>query len=138
MKLIEDEPTEAIGQLLFAHSRGIRLVVNREDDPLVKAQAAIRVAERMAREGKHEAADENLELARIHLETYRSVVGEAGQDAVQKLQRELQQLAGKTDEAGSTEEIRGFWDRVTGWFKSEPGEAHATAPDSTKKSGDGK
>jgi len=150
LKLLDDEPTEALGQLLLAQSRGIRLEVNREDDPLVKAQAAIRIAERMAREGKHEAADENLKLARIHLETYRSVLGEAGQDAVQKLQREIQALAGKTGEAGSTEEIRGFWDRVTSWFKSEPGEAHVTAPDSqsddahataadsTKKSGDSK
>jgi hypothetical protein len=119
--------------LAFAQSRGIRFSVNREDHPLVKAQAAIRVAERMAREGKHEAADENLKLARLHLETYSSVLGEAGQQAVQKLRNDIQEMAGKTGETGSTAEIRGFWDKVTSWFKAEPGQAQATADDQVEK-----
>lgn len=117
---------QALEQLLFAQSRGIRFVVNKEDHPLVKAQAAIRLAERMTREGKHELADENLKLAKIHLETYRSVLGEDGAEEVKKLQEAIQELSGQTEETGSASTIRGFWDRVTGWFVQEPGQAHQT------------
>ena len=80
----------------------------------------------MVREGKHEAADENLKLAKLHLEAYRSVVGEEGQAAVQKLQNEIQELGGKTSRASATKEIRGFWDRVTSWFQRDSGEAHVS------------
>lgn len=126
IKLLDKGPDDSIEQLLFAYSRGVRLKMNKEDDPLVKAQAAIRLAERMTREGKHEAADENLKLAKLHLETYRSVVGEQGQGKIKELQREIQKLAGRTDEPGASEEIQGFWDRITGWFSNEEGEAHVT------------
>ncbi len=125
-KLIDEEPDKALTQLLFAGSRGVRLDVHEEDHPLVKAQSAIRLAERMAREGRHEAADENLRLAKLHLETYRSVLGEKAEGHVQKLQQEIQKLAGKTAEEGATDRIRGFWDRVTSWFTQEAGQAHTT------------
>jgi hypothetical protein len=103
--------------------------VNREDDPLVKAQAAIRIAERMTREGKHEAADENLTLARLHLDTYRAAVGTENHPRIKKLQDEIQAMAGRTGEPGATDEIRGFWDRVTSWFNEEAGQIQVTSGD---------
>jgi hypothetical protein len=132
-KLLKDKPEEALTQLLLARSRGIRLSVHQEDHPLVKAQAAIRVAERMTREGKHEAADENLRLAKLHLDTYRSVLGKEAKADVEKLQKEIQKLAGKTAETGSTEKIRGFWDRVTSWFSQEAGQARISKPKAGKE-----
>jgi hypothetical protein len=139
LELMKKKPEEALAQLLFANSRGVRLVVNREDDPLVKAQAAIRIAERMTREGKHEAADENLTLARLHLATYRAAVGTENHPRIKKLQDEIQAMAGRTGEPGATDEIRGFWDRVTSWFKEEAGQIHVTAdgtPDERVASGE--
>lgn len=134
LALLNNEPADALAQLLYAHSRGVQFVVNREDDPLVKAQSAIRLAERMVREGKHEAAEENLNLAKLHLETYRSVLGEEASARVKELQDEIEALAGRTAEAGSAKEIRGFWDRVTSWFQDEPGAAHVTTGDSENES----
>ena len=126
LSLIDEKAEEAVAQLLYAQSRGVEFAVQREDDPLVKAQSAIRLAERMAREGKHEAADENLRLAKLHLETYRSLLGEQANARVRQLQSDIQALAGKTQEAGAQETMRGFWDRVAGWFRDEPGTARVT------------
>ncbi len=59
-----DEPDKALAQLLLAQTRGVQTVVNETDDPLVEVQHALRLAERMVEEGKHEAVQDNLRLAR--------------------------------------------------------------------------
>ena len=132
LALIDEKSSEAVAQLLYAQSRGVEFSVQREDDPLVKAQSAIRLAERMAREGKHEAADENLNLAKMHLETYRSILGDQANARIKALQDEIQALAGRTGEAGADQTLRGFWSRVAGWFRDEPGTARVTTGDSSQ------
>lgn len=127
LSLMNSEPKDAMAQLWFANGQGIHFVVNKQDDPLVKAQAAIALAEQMTRQGRHQAADENLRVAKFHLDTYRTLVGQDDHPKIKKLQDEIERMAGRTDQPGASEEIRGFWHRVTSWFKREPGQAYATS-----------
>ncbi|MBN2130103.1 MAG: YfdX family protein [Sedimentisphaerales bacterium] len=119
-----DKPEDALAQLALAQTRGIELVVNEADDPLVKVQHALRLAERMVEEGKHEAARDNLRLAQIHLGTYRALLGKEVAKGVQKLEDDIAALMPKTEEKGAAEKIREFWERAVSWFREEPGQAH--------------
>lgn len=58
------EPDKARSELLAASAIGVRFVTHKEDHPLVNVQAALRLAEQQVREGKHEGAKANLQLAR--------------------------------------------------------------------------
>ncbi len=147
LSLMNSEPKDAMAQLWFANGQGIHFVINKQDDPLVKAQAAIAFAEQMTRQGRHQAADENLKLAKLQLDTYRTLVGQDDHPKIKKLQDEIERMAGRTDQPGASEEIRGFWNRVTSWFKREPGQAYAnsaatrselTAGNSNPTAGNGK
>lgn len=119
-----DKPEEALAQLALAQTRGIELVVNEADDPLVKVQHALRLAERMVEEGKHEAARDNLRLAQIHLGTYRALLGKEAAKGVQNLEDDIAALMPKTEDKGAAEKIREFWERAVSWFREEPGQAH--------------
>lgn len=85
------------------------------------------------REGKYDGAKANLQLARVQLDAYRTLLGDAfGKDA-RELDREIGALQEKTREPGAADKIRGFWDRVTGWFKQEPGTAQSSATGEASK-----
>jgi len=126
LKLLDDKPKDALAQLLLAQSRGVNFVVNKEDDPLVEAQMALQLAERMVEQGREQAAKANLQLAKNHLELYRGLLAKGKSEHVSKLQGEISKLQGEIGRKDAGESIRGFWDRVTGWFSSEPGEAQVT------------
>jgi len=119
-----DKPDEALAHLALAQTRGVQLVVNEADDPLVEVQHALRLAERMVEEGKHEAAQDNLRLAQIQLGTYRALLGKEAAKVVQKLEDDITALMPKTEDKGAAEKIREFWERAVSWFREEPGQAH--------------
>lgn len=129
LKLLEKEDgaEEAVAQLLLAQSHGVSFDVNKEDNPLVNAQMALQLAERMVEQGREEAAKANLQLAKNHLELYRGLLAKGETEHVRKLQGEITKLQGAIASKDAAETIRGFWDRVTSWFAQAPGETRATA-----------
>ena len=124
-QLLED-PVAALAQLVLAQTNGIHFRVDEVDDPLVEAQSALRLAERNLAQGRIEGARRNLARARLRLEAYRGLVGEARGREVAELERQLAELAAKIEEPGATERLRAYWHRVTGWLRRERGEAHST------------
>jgi len=133
MKLLKDKPEDALAQVTMAQSRGLEFMVNKQDDPLVKAQMALQVAERMSEEGREQAAKANLQLARNFLELYRGVLPAGKSEHVEKLQGEITKLEGEIGRKGAAATIRGFWDRVASWFVRKPGEMRATGSESAAK-----
>ncbi len=121
-----DEPVAALAQLVLAQTNGIHFRSDEIDDPLVEAQSALRLAERNLADGRIEGARRNLARARVHLETYRGLVGQARAEEVAELERQVTDLAAKIEEPGATERLRSYWHRVTGWLRRESGEAHTT------------
>ena len=120
------KPKEAADELALAQSQGVKFFAHREDSPLVDVQHALRLAERMVREKKYEGARANLQLARLGLETYRGLVGIEAGKTVAELQTDIDKLSGELQGAGAAEKIGGMWDKVTGWFKHESGQARQT------------
>jgi hypothetical protein len=125
-----EKPEDALAQLALAQTRGIEMVVNQADDPLVRVQHALRLAERMVEEGKNEAARDNLRLAQIQLGTYRALLGKDAGKAAKELEDEITALMAKTEWNEAAGKIRGFWERVVSWFRQEPGQAHIVEKDS--------
>jgi hypothetical protein len=121
-----NEPEKARSELVTAVSNGIRFTLNKKDDPLVRVQSALRLAEQQVREGKHEGAKANLAIARVQLDAYRTVVGDASATVAVDLEKEIAALEDRTREAGAADKIREFWNRVSGWFTLEPGTARQT------------
>ena len=117
-----DEPEQALKQLTDAQTNGVKIRVNKSDHPLLAAQSALRLAERQVQEKKYKGAKINLQQANIYLETYRTLVGRAESDQVKKLKDDIEKVSNKLEEAGSAEEIRGFWHKVTSMFQRESGE----------------
>lgn len=126
MKLLSDKPEDALAQLVLAQTQGIRFAVNKEDDPLVSAQHALQLAERMVKQERFEAAKANLQIAKNHLVLYRGLIAESESDKVRQLEQDITKLQGEIKKEGAAGDIRGFWDRVASWFVREPGEAAAT------------
>lgn len=118
-----EEPDEALTQLVLAQTQGIQLSVNPTDDPLVKVQQTLQLAERMVEEGNHEAARETLRIAQLELGAYRSLVGTKEAEVVQDLENEIAALMPKTEDTGAAGKIRGFWERAVSWFQKEPSQA---------------
>lgn len=133
-----EKPDKALAQLISAQVDGIRFVTNKEDHPLVDAQVALRLAERMVEEKNYEAAEENLRVAQLHLATYRSLVGKEAGTKVKKLEEDIQAIETKLQKGDSAAKIRGFWERAVRWFKEEPGQARVTEEGSEKKQSDTK
>lgn len=128
-----NKPEEAAAQLALAQNVGIRFSTHKEDNPLIAVQHALRLAERMVQERKYDGAKENLQLARLALETYRTLVGTTEAKPAADLEKEIGKVSSEIEKTGSTEKIRGMWDRVTSWFKSEPGQARDTTPTPKKE-----
>lgn len=126
MSLLDEKQDEALAQLLLAQTNGIRFSVNKQDDPLVDAQAALRIAERMVEQERYEAAKANLQLAKNHLEVYRGLIPKEDVQEVRDLESGITRLQRNIEQDKAAELIRGFWDQVTGWFTKSPGEAQKT------------
>jgi len=120
------KPKDALAALKEAQDQGVIETAHKENNPLLAAQSALRLAEQQVRDGKFEGASANLQLARVQLEAYRTLVGEAAGQSVTQLDQEINTLQQKIREPGAADKIRGFWNRVTGWFSVEPGTAHQT------------
>jgi hypothetical protein len=131
--LMAKEPQKSLDELKLAQTHGIRFSVAKEDNALVKAQRALRLAERMVNEKKYEGAESNLRLARVHLETYKTVTDESRGKEVDKLQKDIDRLFGTLEKADSESKVRELWTRVTNWFSVETGQSHQTSQ--TEKKG---
>ncbi|MEI8289988.1 MAG: YfdX family protein [Verrucomicrobiota bacterium] len=129
MELIA-KPQEASAELALIRSDGVHFYAHQEDNPLVKVQQALRLAERMVREKKFEGAKANLVTAKLQLEAYRALVGADAGMTVSDLEKSIQKLSGELQTPGAGDQIRGMWDKVTGWFKRESGQAHQTMTNS--------
>lgn len=131
-QLLDDKNVEAaLDQLVLAQTHGLELVVNREDSPLVKAQAALQLAERMVGNDRVEGAKANLKLAELYVDSYRTLVGDAAGDEIEAVCRKLEDLRMSLDSGGMIDPaardesrgiIRGLWNAVTGWMTKEPGQ----------------
>jgi len=120
------KPQEAAAELARIESDGVHFYVHQEDNPLVEVQQALRLAERMVREKKFDGARANLQTAKLQLEAYRALVGPDAGVTVAKLEKEIQVLSGEIQTPGAADQIRGMWDKATGWFKPESGQARQT------------
>jgi hypothetical protein len=121
-----DKPEDALKQLALAQTRGIEVAVDEEDHPLVAVQSALRLAERMVEEGKQDAAKSNLQLAQIHLETYKALLSKEAGEKVKKLQDDIAELSGKLAVQDAADKVREFWERVVSWFQEKRGQAVTT------------
>ena len=127
------QPKDAAEQLAQAQSQGVRFYTHKEDSPLVDVQHALRLAERMVREKKYEAAKANLQSAKLQLEAYRALVGDTAGQSAANLEKDIQKLSGELETPGSADKIGGMWDRVTSWFKREAGQAHQTTTNTVQQ-----
>jgi hypothetical protein len=124
------KPQEASTELALIQSDAVHFYAHQEDNPLVQVQQALRLAERMVREKKFEGANANLVTAKLQLEAYRALVSPDAGLAVSDLQKEIQNLSSELQTPGAADQIRGMWDKVTGWFKRESSQAHQTTTNS--------
>ena len=127
-----DDKQQALRQLVLAQTEGLQLSINEEDSPLVEAQAALRLAERMVGENKTASAQVNLQLARVYLESYQSISGDPSSLEVQDLRDQIEDLSASLDTGGmetgkarveSRSLIDDLWETVTSWMYEEPGQA---------------
>jgi hypothetical protein len=125
--------TEAAAELALAQTQGIRFVAHKEDSPLVDVQHALRLAERMVREKKYEDAKANLQLAKVHLGTYRALMDESSATPVADLEREIHTLSSQLQASGTADRIGGMWNRVSSWFTREPGQTQQTSGTTAQK-----
>lgn len=126
------KPKDAAAELTLAQTQGVRFVVHKEDSPLVDVQHALRLAERMVREKKYEGAKANLQLAKVHLGTYRALMDEPSAKPVADLEKEIDTLSTQLHASGTADKIGGMWNRVASWFTREPGQTQATASTAEK------
>ena len=127
------KPKEASEELAQAQSQGVHFYTHKEDSPLVDVQHALRLAERMVREKKYEGAKANLQTAKLQLEAYRALVGDAAGQSAATLEKDIQKLSGELQTPGSAEKIGGMWDKVASWFRREAGQAHQTTTNSVQQ-----
>lgn len=137
LEFLKDKPDDALAQLLLAQSAGISFSVNKQDNPLVAAQLALQLAERMVAQNRPEAAKANLEQARYQLDLYRGLVAEGDQEEIRKLAADITKLQGNIEKAGAGGDIREFWHRITQWFSRETSETRSTPRDAGKKTAPG-
>lgn len=127
-----DKPAEAAAQLAMAQKMGTRFSVHKEDSPLVEVQHALRLAERMVQEKKYEGAKANLQLAKLRLEAYRTLLGTNDTKPAADLEKEIEKVSAEIEKPGVTDRIRGMWEKATGWFTREAGQAHDTTASADK------
>lgn len=131
-----EAPEDALAQLALAQTRGVAFVTNPTDHPLVEVQQALRLAERMVEEGKHEAARDNLQLAQMQLGIYRSLLGPEAARTVKQLEDAINALMPKVEDHSAAGKIRGFWEQTVSWFREEPGQAHVVEDNDTPDADD--
>jgi len=124
------KPQEASLELALIQNDAVHFYAHQEDNPLVEVQQALRLAERMVREKKFEGANANLVTAKLQLEAYRALVGADAGMAVAALEKDIQTLSSELQTPGAADQIRGMWDKVTGWFRRESSQAHQTTTNS--------
>jgi len=127
------KPKEASEELAQAQSQGVRFYTHKEDSPLVDVQHALRLAERMVREKKYEGAKANLQTAKLQLEAYRALVGDAAGQSASTLEKDIQKLSGELQTPGAADKIGGMWDKVASWFRREAGQARQTTTNSVQQ-----
>ena len=121
------KPQEAAAELALIATEGVHFYEHKEDSPLVDVQHALRLAERMVQDKKYEAAQANLQTAKLQLEAYRAVVGASSGQSVADLEKDLQKLSGEIQNPGAAAKIGTMWDKVSSWFQRESGQAHQTS-----------
>jgi len=126
-------PKEASAELALAQTQGVHFFARREDNPLVAVQHALRLAERQVQEKKFEGAIANLQLAKLGLDTYRTLIGVEDGKLVIDLQNDIQKLSGEMQKPETAGKIRGMWEKVASWFKHESGQAVTTTPTTPKE-----
>jgi len=112
-KLVDKKPDDAHAVLALAQDLGIRISVREEHNALVEAQRALRLAERMVQEKNYDAAREDLNVARLFLETYTEVGGGGKDKDVEAMLKEIDQLSNQIDQTGTVAKIRKTWHRIT-------------------------
>ena len=132
LKLLGEDRERAQAEMVLAQARGITFAVNEEDDPLVEAQSALQLAERMVEQGRYEAAKANLSLASARLDLYATLVPKESTGRIAELQDDIARLSGDIRQEGSAKKIRSFWDRVASWFRREPGETRSADREEAK------
>lgn len=132
LKLLGEDQQRALAELVLAQTRGVTFSVNEEDDPLVEAQSALQLAERMVEQGRYEAAKANLSLASARLDLYATLVPKERTGRIAELQEDMTRLIGDIRQDGSAEKIRSFWDRVASWFRREPGQTRSADTEETE------
>lgn len=125
------KPQEATAELVLIQSGGVRFYAHKEDSPLVDVQHALRLAERMVREKKYEVAKANLQTAKLQLQAYRALVDTGSGQPVADLEKDIQKLSGELQTPGAADRIRGMWEKATGWFTRESGQARQTGAGQT-------
>ena len=129
------KPQQAAAELALIQTGAVHFYEHKEDSPLVDVQYALRLAERMVREKKYDAAKANLQTAKLQLEAYRALVDTDSGQPVSDLEKEIEKLSGELQTPGAADQIRSMWDKATSWFKRESGQAHQTSagtPDAVK------
>ena len=125
------KPQDAAAELALIENEGVHFYEHKEDSPLVDVQHALRLAERMVQEKKYEAAQANLQTAKLQLEAYRALVDASAGQPVTDLENEIQKLSGEIQNPGAAAKIGTMWDKVSSWFQRESGQAHQTSTGGT-------
>lgn len=120
------KPQDAAAELALIETEGVHFYEHKEDSPLVDVQHALRLAERMVKEKKYEAAQANLQTAKLQLEAYRAVMDANSGQPVTDLENDIQRLSAEIQNPGAADKIGTMWDKVTSWFQRESGQAHQT------------
>ena len=121
------KPQEAAAELALIATDGVHFYEHKEDSPLVDVQHALRLAKRMVQEKKFEAAQANLQTAKLQLEAYRALVDPSSGQPVTDLENDIQKLSGEIQNPGAAGKISTMWDKVSSWFQRESGQAHQTS-----------
>jgi len=124
MQLVDDSQNEkARQQLLLAKSLGTDVRFSETENPLVDAQKAFNVAEKMVHEKKYDAARMNLNMAKIKLLTYAELAGKHNAGEAQQLRTEIDMLIGKLNERGAAGKIHAMWHKTMRLFEKHPSQA---------------
>jgi hypothetical protein len=126
------KPPEALAELTLAQAIGVHFHVKKAEVPLMEAQFALALADRMVGQKNYDAAKENLRVAKQHLESYRQLTDKSGSKTVTDLEKEIERISSNLRGADANDLLRFAWGRVTSLFSNEPNQAHETAPPERK------
>ena len=113
---------QAASELARIQADAVRFVTHTNCSPLLDAQHALQLAERLVREHRCDAAGASLQTARTQLEAYRSLADNAASQELAKCDTELQRLSAELQTVGAADKIRALWCQVAGWPRQVPGQ----------------